>query len=183
MKNAVFLIKPKNKGSQERGIVPLVQKKEAVRHVVGKLKESTFLRGNEVRNVAQIVKNAPLRAQISEALHPDLRSGLVTALCEHQQPALRVIEFRPASGQHDVEALADLFHREFHGVIAMERRVLFDDGPQRAARRPPSWRSPGPDPRERHLVSVDRRSAKNRGGSGSARGGNLKAGQLESVVA
>ena len=58
---------------------------------IGNLKKSTLFRSGEVRNIAEIVQNAPLRSQVSKATYPGLCSFLVTTLGEDEKPPLFVV--------------------------------------------------------------------------------------------
>ena len=62
MQDSSLLVEPTHDPSSERGISPLVQKKHGVRDKISGLDKPALAGRNQVRNVAEIVNNAPLRA-------------------------------------------------------------------------------------------------------------------------
>ena len=64
-------------------ILSFIKKKRPVSNKVGNLKKSTFFRRREVRNVAQIIEDAPFGSEVTETAHPRLSSLLVATLRKH----------------------------------------------------------------------------------------------------
>ena len=93
---------------------------------IGHLKKPALFRRGEVRNIAEIVQNAPLRSQVSKTTHPGLCSLLIMTLGEDEKSPLFVIMVPRTPIQKSIKALADLLSCYSNRIFTIQTCILLN---------------------------------------------------------